>query len=192
MLLKHVIPSLLALKNSKNVELSVFDMGSVDFQFLEEEIRKNWKGKLVITHVGEKFSRSKAFNEAVNQCTGEVIFICDADMSFPSDLVNQIQLIVRKDIVWYPIYFANGPEDNHNIGKWLWWSAKGMLACLKSDFERVGKLNEKYTSWGQEDIELWERFHLNKFTVIRIKLKGLIHHYHPPAPGATDRFKIAR
>jgi len=188
MLLHHVLPSLLAIEKNENIELSIYDMGSEDYILLEEEIRKNWKGKLIFTHVEEKFTRSKAFNQAVNQSTGDVIFICDADMSFPSDLVSQIQQLVRKNIVWYPIYYANGPDDKHKTGKWLWWSAKGMLACLKSDFEKVGKLNETYTNWGFEDEDLWKRFHQNKFVVIRQKLKGLIHHYHLPAKGAKGYF----
>ncbi|MCO6495450.1 MAG: glycosyltransferase [Bacteroidetes bacterium] len=186
--LQFVLPSIIALEQKTDVELSVYDMGSTDFDLLSESIKNQWKGKLIINHTDEKFSRAKAFNKAVIQSTGDIIFLCDADMSLPVDLIKHIRKIVKPGIAWFPICYALPPPNTSKKGKWLWYSAKGILACYKTDFEKVEMLDEQFVSWGGEDIDLWERFHKNNFVVIRQKLRGLIHHYHPPVEGAADYF----
>ena len=42
---------------------------------------------------------------------------------------------------------------------------------------KIGGLNETYTTWGNEDTELWERFHKNGFTIVRNRAK-ILHHWH--------------
>ncbi|MBX2984527.1 MAG: glycosyltransferase [Bacteroidia bacterium] len=186
--LEFFLPSLIALKNANQVELSLYDMGSVDFEKLESEIRNRWRGGLILNRTDDKFTRAKAFNKAVAQCSGDIVFLCDADMSLPPNLLNLIRKIIRPNIVWFPICFATAPANSSEKGKWLWYSAKGMVALMKSDFVQVGGLDEKYTDWGREDVDLWERCHQAGYVVIRQKLRGLVHHYHPPAEGATDYF----
>lgn len=188
-LLNHVLPAINALHDKHNIELSIYDTGSDDVDDLAVEIRKRWKGALVFNSAKEVFTRARTLNKAVEQCTGNVIFLCDADISFPSDLLNIIQQIIRPGVAWFPICFASAPPNSKQTGKWLWYSAKGLAICMKDDFFKIGRLNEKYTTWGGEDGDLWERFYENKFIVIRQKLRGLIHHYHTPESGASDYFK---
>lgn len=189
-LLNHFLPALNALLDKHEVELSIYDTGSDDVKDLAFAIRKKWKGAIVYKSSNENFSRSSALNKAVEQCTGNVIFLCDADISFPSVITTIIKQIIQNGIVWFPICFATAPPNSLKPGKWLWYSAKGLVICMKDDFINIGKLNEQYTTWGGEDGDLWERFHQANFIVIRQKLPGLIHHYHTPAKGAMDYFNI--
>lgn len=164
------------------IELSVFDCGSDDVSSLHDDIRKNWPGKLVFTREPVKFSRSYAFNRAVRQASGSKVFICDADMSVPKNIVRLCNQFTAPKRVWYPIYFflyKNKPvRVSRQNGFWEQYASKGMFAVLKDDFIAIGELNEKYTVWGEEDTELWERFHKAGFTVIRNRQQHFFHHWH--------------
>ncbi|MFN9583004.1 MAG: glycosyltransferase family 2 protein [Bacteroidota bacterium] len=164
------------------IELSVFDCCSDDISDLEAEIRKRWKGKLVFTREPVKFARSYTFNKAVDQASHELIFICDADLSLPKNIVNLCNQYTGKNTVWYPIYFFLYKDKpailNRENGEWEQYGSRGMLACTKNAFSDAGRLNEAYTVWGGEDTDLWERFHRRHYIIIRNRVKGLFHHWH--------------
>ena len=169
-----------SLKNAEHkqlIELSVFDCGSDDIKDLETEIKNNWNGKLKFTSQHIKFTRAFSFNQAVKQCTSDIIFICDADMNIPKDIVSICNHFTSEKLVWYPIVFYKSKNENEN-GHWMQYGGKGMLACYKSEFEKVGKLDETFTEWGREDDELWERFMKKGYHIIRNRQKGLIHNWH--------------
>lgn len=181
--LNHFIKSLVFCKHPHLIELSVFDFGSTDINDLKTEIEKTYKGKLVFKSQTGNFTRAVAFNNAVNQCSYKKVLICDADFSLPVDLVKLCNKYTPGKIVWFPIVFylyKNKPEvfDMQN-GEWMIWGGKGILACNKSHFEQVGKLDERFTEWGYEDEELWQRFYINRFFIIRTKCRTLLHHWHP-------------
>lgn len=168
--------------NKHLITLSVFDCGSTDLKSLEESIRKKWAGKLVFCQEKAPFSRAFAFNKAVNNAPDEIIFICDADMWIPENIVELCNNFVGHKRAWYPIVFTlyrdKPPVIHKENGFWMIYSGKGMLACLKNDYQELGGLNEKFTEWGAEDDDLWERMVRNRFTIIRNKQQGLIHHWH--------------
>lgn len=180
--LNHFLPSVLNASHRELIELSVFDCNSDDIPDLLIAIRKTWNGELVFDQAKIPFSRSATFNRAVLQASHPVIFICDADMSVPENIVELCNGYTGKKRVWYPIVYFLFKDKPAKIGPgngvWEEYSAKGMLACLKEDFKAVGGLNEQYTTWGAEDNELWERFYQNGFVVISNKQKGLLHHWH--------------
>jgi hypothetical protein len=180
--LDYVLPSILKMKNQDMIELSVFDCGSEDVTRLESEIRRQWKGKLVFISEPVDFTRAYAFNQAIDQCSNELFFAADADMSLPTDLVRLCNRYVTDRTVWFPIYFylykdrpAKALKEN---GTWI-IEAKGLFAATKSQFYKAGKYNLKYKSWGLEDEDLWLRFFEHGFLPIRTRHKELIHHYHP-------------
>ncbi len=170
-------------KHQHLIELSVFDCGSIDVVNLENEIRNNWNGELVFNNEKIKFSRAHSFNKAVEQSTSDIIFICDADMNIPEDIVSICNHYTSKTLVWYPIVFYlykdMPPFISKDYGHWMQQEGKGMLACRKSNFLKVGKLNESFTEWGREDDELWERFMKNGYRIIRNRQEGMIHNWHP-------------
>lgn len=175
--LTHFIESLNTIKYPELIELSVFDCGSDDVSNLETEIKNKWKGELKFFSQPIKFSRAFSFNKAVEQSTAEIIFICDADMSLPENIVSICNHFTSPKNVWYPIVFYL-PKDKNEIGHWMQYGGKGMLACYKSEFIKVGKLNETYTEWGREDDELWERFMKSGYHIIRNRQFGLNHNWH--------------
>jgi len=181
--LKHFLPSLAKCSNAPLIELSVFDCGSNDCVSLEAEIRARYQGNFVFTSESHTFSRSFAINKAVQQCSNELIFLCDADFSLPENIVELCTNNSRNNSFWFPIVFYlyknKAAVFNSKNGEWMLWGGKGLVACSKSNFEDVGALNEAFTEWGREDEEFWLRCHQHKKIVIRNKCKGLLHHWHP-------------
>jgi glycosyltransferase involved in cell wall biosynthesis len=181
--LAHFLESINRAKHAELIELSVFDCGSTDIADLEAAISQQWKGKLVFAGEPVKFSRAYSFNHAVKQATNEIVFLCDADMSVPQDIVELCNRYTGRRSVWYPIvfYLLRGKQPAHSTksGHWMQYGGKGMLACTKKSFIEVGMLDESFTEWGREDDELWERFMKQGYSVIRNRQNGLFHHWHP-------------
>jgi hypothetical protein len=181
--LKNFIQSLNNCKNLHLIELSVYDCKSTDIPDLETAIRNNFKGNLIFKSEDIPFSRAKAFNKSVLQSTNNLIFICDADFSIPSNIVSLVNKFTKFNSIWFPIVFylyKNKPEFySKSNGEWMQWGGKGILACQKVDFLKIGMIDETFIQWGGEDEELWLRFHKNHYTIIRSKNKKLLHHWHP-------------
>ena len=179
--LNHLLQSIKAAKHQHLIEISVFDCNSNDVEDFKTEIQKQWKGKLIFNSEPIKFSRSYTFNKAVAQSETNLVFICDADLSLPKNIVESVNFFTAKNRVWYPIFFFlynNKPAViAKQNGEWEQYGSKGMLSCLKQDWEAIGGLNETFTTWGNEDTELWERFHKNGFTIVRNRAK-ILHHWH--------------
>lgn len=180
--LNYVIGSLQNAPHKELIELSIFDCGSSDLPDFEQQVKEQWLGKVSFTTVQTNFSRSFTFNRAVEQASGKIIFLCDADMSLPEDIVEICNRLTGPKIAWFPIYFylyKNKPATTEKgNGLWDQYGGKGLLACLKEDFMKMGGLSEQFIAWGGEDTDLWERMHRNRFTIIRNKQDGLIHHWH--------------
>jgi hypothetical protein len=164
------------------ITLSVFDCGSDDIPHLQHAIQQHWDGPLVFQQEQVRFTRSYSLNKAINASPTSLVFICDADMSVPAHLVRWVNSYVSDNRAWFPIcffMFKNAPlNDPYSFGEWKKYDGTGMVGCTKEAFEAVGKFDEKYTVWGEEDTDLWMRFHKNTFVVIRNKQKGLLHHWH--------------
>lgn len=179
--LNHLLQSINCAKHQHLITLSVFDCQSTDVANLENEIKKIWKGKLIFNSENIKFTRSYTFNKAVSQSQTDIVFICDADLSLPKNIVESVNFYTTKNRVWYPIFFFlfnnKPPVIAKQNGEWEQYGSKGMLSCLKQDWQAIGGLNETYTSWGNEDTDLWERFHKKGFTIVRNRAK-ILHHWH--------------
>ena len=180
--IEQLVKSITMASSNELIELSVFDCGSSDTTNLEEKIRQHWSGKLVFRSEATPFARSYAFNKAVDQASSTIVFVCDADLWLPRNIVTLCNQFTGLKRAWYPIYFflyrgkpAIVAEQN---GEWEQYASRGMFACLKADFEKVGRLDERYKVWGEEDVELWGRFHQHHFTVIRNRQRGMYHHWH--------------
>jgi predicted glycosyltransferase involved in capsule biosynthesis len=177
----NVIPSFVkASEKYQSMQLSVFEMGGKEEVFIQKEVQKAKITHMIFGRSDEKFARARAFNQAVIQSSGQLVFLCDADISFNTSFVETAMRVVKDGVAWFPICYALGPLDNLTTGKWMEWDAKGLVVCTRKDFEKIGMLNEGFTSWGGEDVELWNRFHQKGWVVIRNKFHGLYHHWHEP------------
>jgi glycosyltransferase involved in cell wall biosynthesis len=170
-------------KHQDLIELSVVDCHSTDMVDLEKKIKEKWGGKFVFTTQQSPFTRAMSFNTAVNQSRSDLLFICDADMSIPKNIVSLCNYYVAPKRVWYPIYFFLYPTKYAKLygktGEWEQYGSKGMLGVYKKDWKHIGGLNESYTNWGEEDTELWKRFHQAGYIVIRNRQQQFLHHWHP-------------
>ncbi|MES2655503.1 MAG: galactosyltransferase-related protein [Bacteroidota bacterium] len=180
--LNNLLASLNNATHKELIELSVFDCNTNDIENLQAAIRQQWKGKLVFNSENRAFSRSYSFNKAVAQAASPIVFICDADLSLPQNIVSLCNNYVSKKTVWFPIYFflfKNKPvKVAKENGEWEQYGSKGMFACTKKAYEQIGGLNEQYTTWGYEDTELWLRFHQEHYTIIRNQQANFFHHWH--------------
>jgi len=95
MLLKWAIPSLNRCERSKDeIALSICDCHSDDVPDLEKKIRNLWKGKLYYINTKHGFNRSFAVNTAVDQCEQDHVFVSDADVALPEDLIDLMDMYV--------------------------------------------------------------------------------------------------
>lgn len=177
------LPSVATCSNKDLITLSVFDCGSNDVEHLEQKIRNIWDGDLHYNMEHMPFTRAKSFNKAVKYAKTNYVFLCDADMTIPKDIVLLVNRYVASKRVWFPkcfFLFKNmHSKQLYKNGEWKNHDATGMLGCLKFEFLAIGGLDETYVTWGGEDTDLWRRFHKAQFVVIRNNQKGLLHHWHP-------------
>jgi glycosyltransferase involved in cell wall biosynthesis len=182
--LDFVLPSILKMHHPHLIEISVFDCGSEDVELLAKKIKEKWKGKLVFHTEAVPFSRSYAFNRAIDQSSNSLFFAADADLSLPVNLVELCNKFVTPKTVWFPVcffLFENKPAFvSKENGEWF-QESKGMFAARKGQFIKAGKFDLRYKTWGLEDIDLWISFFKAGIVPIRNRCKGIIHHWHPSA-----------
>ena len=187
--LEYVLGSVMKMDHQELIELSINDCGSDDFEILKSHLEQNWKGKLILRSEKHDFTRSYAFNNAIDQATNELIFAADADMSLPANFVELCNKYVTDRTTWFPIcysLFENKPAlIQKGNGRWL-RSGKGNFAATKIQFESAGKYNNYHKSWGLEDTELWLNYFKTGQIPIRNKCKGLFHHWHPSVAVKTE------
>lgn len=177
--LEVLLPSLMeARKTGARIALSIADCGSNDHPDLETAIKSKWDGTLVFSSVKEPFARSRCFNRAIRQARGELLFICDADMSVPASLDKLLERYVGAYLAWAPVcrkMLGPNPGDN-----WKYQSeGTGIVGCTKKHLERCGMLDESFTTWGGEDWDLFFRLYRAGIMPLRTRCHDLVHHYHP-------------
>ena len=174
--LKRMVTSLSALNMKGAFGLSVYDQGSADATELQAWLKANWNGELVWQCKTAEFARSVAFNQAVDQAKGDLVFVCDADMTLPLDLEKQIRRYVSKKTVWFPVCQSQlGPDS----AEWKWLSAgTGLFAGHKQWHGKAMVYDENFRSWGGEDWNMFFRFYEHGIMPLRTRCEGLYHHWH--------------
>lgn len=164
--------------------LSVADAGSADAKSLHSWIQKHWTRPLIWSEAEEVFSRSKVFNRAIRQAPGDLVMVCDADMTVPHDLEQRIRSFIRPHAAWFPVCQYQLHQDDE---AWKWLSAgTGLLAMHKTWHAGAGLLDETIAEWGGEDWDWFFRFYRTGIVPIRTRETGLYHHWH--ASLAPDSF----
>lgn len=155
----------------------------------------------------EPFNRGAARNSAVEQSTGDVLLIADADMVLqPAALQLGLQAIAR-GCAWVVLYqlgryynltelesarimaFApdleiREPQDaqrwDHKIDSWA-----GLLLVPREAFDKVGGYDEHFVGWGYEDNAF--RAALDRKVGAHERVDGFALHLWHPAPD-SDTF----
>lgn len=180
-LFNHLLKSMKHSKDFQQFALSVFDMGN-DEESAEEPLKRHWSGKGIYRRdSAEKFNRSAAFNEAVEQAISsgaEWIFTCDADISLPNDFGQLFRKMVRRKVAWFPIC-----QWQLELGSpaWKWFpSGTGLSGFHASDWQTLqGYRPEEFKEWGKEDWDLFFRTYAHGIYPHRSRVQGLLHHWHP-------------
>ncbi len=175
-LLQVLIHSLNQVHDKNNVALCVLDCGSNDVVDLHNEIKQKWDGNLIYHLHEQNFERSKVYNQLVNLSLNELVFICDADIQLPKDIVKKVNKYTNRFTSWFPILWWMN-EDNVT-GKFF-SASTGMLATIKSNFIKTGGYDESIKEWGKEDWLLYFEFYKSRISCRRTFEKEMIHHYHP-------------
>lgn len=177
---KHLLASLQSINYPEKVTLSVFDCKSTDVEALESEIRKTWKGKLIFRAEKVNFSRSYAFNQAIYMAQTELLFICDADVSVPVDLVKKCNRNVSKHLAWFPVCFwlKEGKSTFASENGTFFTEGTGLFACSKKQISKTGAYDQNFTTWGKEDWDIFFRFYKNGIMPFRTRENELLHHWH--------------
>ena len=161
------------------IVLSLYDCGSEGD--VEREVRAIYDGPMVYTCRDEKFTRSHSINAAVLQCSAPYVFICDADMSLPVDFVDQFKRNVAPGKAWFPVCFSlrkGKPREITVLNGWWRDTGFGMAGFFREDFVKIGGLGLRFTKWGGEDADLFERCEKAGFSVVRENCEGLYHNWH--------------
>lgn len=178
MLTSCLIDSLNKCEHQKFLQLSVFDCGTPN---IEETLRTSWGGPLIVTTKEQSFSRTYTLNMAVKQSTASYVFLCDADMILPVDFVRRFYEGVGERKAWFPICFslrkAQPPTIDPDFG---WWrdTGFGMAGFRKEDYLSVGGHDEKFNTYGEEDIDLFRRTKASGILTVRENCVGLFHQWH--------------
>ena len=141
------------------------------------------------------YSRSSNINEIAKYVNpNNILLIVDVDMDVKELVLRNIQKYVVPNQVYFPIVWSKYSSESIKIisetlqskvwsftsyeGIWRKWGY-GMFAMHYDNLERF-KMDEKFTGWGGEDNDLYERVkNALNITIIRKNERGLVHNWHP-------------
>lgn len=146
----------------------------INLSWVHRRISKLLPDAEVITPIQEQapFSRSMTCNYGAKQASGDVLLICDADMIFDLDLIENGLKIVHDapwiapmcqkwDLTWQAsnklLNMSSDVElkslDMEIARKWGAERCRGgaMLMITKDNYFKVGGFDERFNGWGFED-----------------------------------------
>jgi len=178
MVINELLPSIAKLYNLNLIHFTIVDCGSENLIKLRKELDRLMPNHYQIIETKQDFHRARVYNQAISMAKHEYFFATDADISLPENLVELVNKYVSNKIAWFPICFnLNKEAKSKQDGNWL-NSGYGLFADSKYQFQKVGKYNEQYLSWGGEDKELFLNYYLHRRLVYRNKCNRLFHNYH--------------
>ncbi|WMJ75341.1 glycosyltransferase family A protein [Cytophagaceae bacterium ABcell3] len=166
--LKKTLPANIKDNNEyNNLEFVILDYNSDDG--MEEWVKNelgtyldSGKVKFFRTEEPEFFNRSHSRNMAVNLCSGELICNVDADNFTGQGFASFLNAEFNKD--------SNIVVNSNFHGEYMpYKDAFGRFGAWRSDFHKVGGYDESMTSYGYEDIDLYERLVMMGRKEVKIK-----------------------
>jgi glycosyltransferase involved in cell wall biosynthesis len=196
--LTGLVRSLAAMENAEPFELIVADYHSSDGSL--REILTCSFPTVLLTLRGGHFNRSQGLNAAASQAAGTLLFFIDADMLVPTDFATQIREKVRDGNSWFPICYslhqgrpAKVQKDSRRMHRGVngWWRKEGKGNCglTRSDFDKVGKWDERIgVTYGKEDGDFCRRVCKSGIHGERGNCVGLFHVWHPAKSAYSKQF----
>ena len=145
----------------------------------------------IVQGTGE-FSRSRARHFGMSSLQeDDLAFMVDVDIDFDKDFLRRCrQNTIQDERVYFPIVFKyynmefvhpdQPPKSHYDItvqnGYWC-KVGYGVVCMYKSDYSKIGGFSSKFTVWGGEDTDLFEKSQ-HKFEIFRVPDPGVVHHFH--------------
>nr|XP_027198722.1 chondroitin sulfate synthase 1-like [Dermatophagoides pteronyssinus] len=160
-----------------------------------EKILEKFSGTKNIVRIMGKFSRGTALQKSSTLFSKKsLLFFLDVDMIFTGKVLNRVRQNTRlNQQVYYPIVFSqyenllkkllkndsidHNEEIEEEFGYWRQFGY-GIVSVYNEDLIKIGGYNTTINGWGIEDVNLYDRFILNNFTIFRSTDPDLIHVYH--------------
>jgi glycosyltransferase involved in cell wall biosynthesis len=144
-----------------------------------------------VLHRPGPFNRSAGLNAAAAAAASDTLFFIDADMLVPAGFVAAAAANVGPGRCWFPVCYSfhrNRPRevagdsraDRPGVNGWWRVEGKGMCGFARADFDRIGRWDERIgISYGGEDGDICRRAVAAGLAVLRDKVDGLFHVWHP-------------
>jgi len=184
----HVmLRALEAMHGAESTELVVVDYSSRD-----GDVRAALAGSPLATkyvRLPRPFRRAHGLNVGFDRSVGDSVFFTDADIIHPRTIRHDVLSATTKGSAFFPICRNLG--EHVNFSKSLSGETRkpgavgrfrslgfGLCGFPRAAFARL-RWNEKFVRWGKEDNDLWDRTRAAKIKVVRRKMPGLWHMWHP-------------
>ena len=106
----------------------------------------------------------------------DLLFLIDVDMQFNADVLDNIRSFTKLGKqVYFPIVFSKFKGETN--GYWR-DNGYGIMAAYRADIERVNWFNTTIVGWGEEDVDLYDRFVNSNISVFRSPCPQLVYRYH--------------
>lgn len=155
----------------------------------------------VLPDTGGPFARAVALQAGASHAAGsppdDLLFFVDVDMLWTTATVDRVRLnTVRGRTAYFPIVYseydpvvvygrATGSPNhflvNQDTGYWRQYGF-GIVSAYATDLMAAGGFNTSIRGWGNEDVDLYEKFVRLRTTaasVFRAADPDLVHVYHP-------------
>lgn len=189
----------LSLVTEENTHLIVAVFGEDgDFDSINTKIdtyqAKYPSARFTVAKGNGEFSRAKALDFGMSKLgSNDLAFFCDVDMDVARGFLDRCRRnTMQGKQIYYPevfkYYDMKYVHPYHTVptnipikrpyGHWAYY-AYGMVCIFQSDYKAVGGFDMKYTGWGDEDVNLFERILKRSVDVFRVPDVGLKHRWHP-------------
>lgn len=170
---RRMLASIVRAQRPADLEVIVVDHGSTDGDVIDIIGNEYFVG---LMQRPLPFNASGARNEGAALAIGDVLAFLDADMIVPTDYFEIVQRETPPGTAFFPQCLL---QDQCREISTVCTTGYGNCAVTRADFKRVGKWDEGFVAWGEEDTEFHERYRKAGISISRPVLSDLVHQYHP-------------
>lgn len=176
-LLPNTIKSLSKYPHPEDIEIIIADFESTDWPIKEWIEEYSGEVNTKVIQVPGLFSAGKGRNIAAEHAQGDFLLFLDSDVkALPSDINKGIELSKSGKAVFPLITFINQAGGEETRG--LKGHGSGICFISKEHYNQTPKWPEFY-SWGGEDCYFLNSVKSEGISVIRPRLNGIKHQWHP-------------
>jgi glycosyltransferase involved in cell wall biosynthesis len=167
--------------SAKDIDLIIVDFNSTDWP-PQEWMSLFWPYNYKIIKAALPFSIGKGRNIIVNDFSGDILILLDADMLVPADFMAGVVEALVSGFVIMPLYLRySNPEQtktSEGVGYGNLVINSDVVAFLRQKF--AGKPYPETERWGGEDVAVARAIQCSgKWPVKRELLAGFYHQWHP-------------